>query len=75
MRGFDSIFNSRKTEDILENAAVLLCSKYIATNDTVCYGAVHEMGDIIVPVLAQSILDPDYFCSQFLGYCSKDNYY
>lgn len=44
-------------------------------NDTVCHGAVTEMSDVIVPVIAESILDPDYFCSAFLGYCESENYY
>ena len=43
-------------------------------NDTVCAGAVKEMSDIIVPVLTQSLLDPDFFCTEFLGQCDS-NYY
>ncbi len=33
------------------------------------------MGDIIVEVLTQSVFSPDYFCGEFLGYCTNDNYY
>jgi len=47
----------------------------MTTNGTVCHGAVKEMGDIIVPVIAQSLLSPDYFCSEFLSYCSNSSYY
>lgn len=42
---------------------------------TVCEGAVHEMGDIVGESLAEGILDPDFFCSEFAGYCSSSNYY
>lgn len=37
---------------MIEKAAVLICADYVAMNDTVCPGAVKEMGDIIIPVLA-----------------------
>jgi hypothetical protein len=32
------------------------------------------MGDIILPALAESVFSPDYFCGEFLGYCS-DSFY
>ena len=43
-------------------------------NSTVCPGAVKEMGDIILPVLSESLLDPEFFCTEFLGYCSTSYY-
>lgn len=33
------------------------------------------MADIIIPVLTESVLEPDYFCSEFLGQCSSKNFY
>jgi hypothetical protein len=33
------------------------------------------MGDVIIEALADGVLDPDYFCGNFLGYCENDNYY
>lgn len=77
MQKFDDFFTSRKTEDILEKVAVTVCSDYIPliTNNSVCYGAVHEMGDIILPVIAESLASPDFFCSEFLGYCDNSSFY
>lgn len=44
-------------------------------NNTVCYGAVTEMADIFVPVIRESIMNPDYFCSQYMGYCDNKGYF
>ena len=52
----------------------MICAKYVVENSTVCSGAVKEMGDIILPVLASSLLDPEFFCTEFLGYCSTSYY-
>lgn len=75
MTGFDAYFTKNSTIDMLEAVADTICGDYVVTNDTVCHGAVKEMGDIILPVLAESILSPDYFCSEFLGVCSNSSYY
>lgn len=75
MAGFDTYFKSRSTTDMIETVADTICADYVmTTNSTVCHGAVKEMGDIIVPVLTESYLDPDYFCSQFLGECATSYY-
>jgi hypothetical protein len=63
----------KSNEDKLEFAIATLCSNVLDAD--VCRGAVTEMGDVIVPALTEGILDPDYFCSEFLGYCSSSNYY
>ena len=34
-----------------------------------CPGAVKIMGDVIVPVLANFLLSPDYVCSRILTMC------
>jgi len=74
MAEFDKLFSG--TKDMLETVADIVCADYVMKqNDTVCHGAVAEMGDVLVPVLEQSLLDPDYFCSEFLGQCSSKNYY
>eukprot|EP00347_Sterkiella_histriomuscorum_P016021 403354796 len=76
MSAFDSVFKSAKSTDIIESVATTVCEDFIMTqNGTVCHGAVKEMADIIVPVLTESVLDPDYFCSEFLGQCSSNNFY
>jgi len=36
----------------------------------VCPGAVKEMGDIIVPVLADFLLSPEYMCNRVLDACN-----
>lgn len=73
MSAFDAYFTSRSTEDLLEGFAEYVCDMVI--DKTVCQGAVHEMGDIFLQSLAEGVLDPDYFCSEFAGYCSASNYY
>lgn len=72
---FDIYLNTRSTIDMLENVAAMICGEYVTPDQTVCHGAVTEMGDIIVPVLAESVFSPDYFCGEFLGYCTDVNYY
>lgn len=49
---FDSWLQSRTTEDLVEGVAETICMRYVIEDQEVCFGAVHEMGDIIVPVLA-----------------------
>jgi hypothetical protein len=75
MTGFDYFFTKNGTVDLLERVAETICADYVVSNSTVCHGAVKEMGDIILPVLAESLLSPDYFCSEFLGVCSNSSYY
>lgn len=48
----------------------MVCHQIETANNTVCPGAVTEMGDIIVPVLANFLLSPDYICSRILQQCS-----
>ena len=73
MTAFDAYFTTRSTEDLLESFATYACGMVI--DPTVCQGAVHEMGDIVIESLAEGVLDPDFFCSEFAGYCSASNYY
>ena len=72
---FDLFLTERSTEDMLEETAEIICGKYVTDDKAVCKGAVTEMGDIIIPVLSQSIFSPDYFCGEFLGYCSTPSFY
>lgn len=60
---------------MLFGVAEMICGQYVTPDQQVCHGAVTNMGEIIVPVLAESIFSPDYFCGEFLGYCSTSNYY
>jgi hypothetical protein len=64
MSKFDQFFTSGSTVDIIEKVADTICADFIMTdNSTVCHGAVSEMAEVIVPVISESVLDPDYFCS------------
>jgi hypothetical protein len=72
MAGFDSLFVSK--EKILEKVVEIVCADFIVPNATVCEGAVSEMGDVIVPVISNSLLKPDYFCSEFAGMCDTPYY-
>ena len=52
MQGFDKIFRSKSSIDIIQTVVDIICSDYVMkVNNTVCAGAVKEMSDIIVPVL------------------------
>lgn len=53
----------------LEEFGILVCHQIETANNTVCPGAVTEMGDIIVPVLANFIMSPDYICARVLKMC------
>lgn len=68
-----SALDASLTSDIvtksLEEFGVMVCQQIETANNTVCPGAVKEMGDIIVPVLANFMLSPDYVCSRVLSYC------
>lgn len=76
MRYFDGVFAANSTVDLIEQVADYVCANYVKVfNDEICHGAVSEMTEIIVPVISQSLLDPDYFCSEFLGQCDSTNYY
>ena len=44
------------------------CSFYM--NETVCSGAVHEMGDVLVPQMTEFLLTGNYSCSRLLGFCA-----
>lgn len=73
MRTFDMLFKSEKVISALEGVAIKICP-FVVTNDTVCVGAVTEMGDILLPVLADSILSSDYMCAYFLELCDTPTY-
>lgn len=76
MRYFDSVFAANSTVDLIEQVADYVCANDIQNlNNTVCHGAVSEMTEIIVPVITESLLNPEYFCSEFLGQCDSSNYY
>lgn len=70
---FDAYITTRSNEQIVEDFAIYLCDFFIAKD--VCHGAVTEMGDILIESLAEGIFEPDYFCGNFLGYCTSTNYY
>jgi sphingomyelin phosphodiesterase len=65
----DSTIRSQVITKSLEEFGVLVCQQIETANNTVCPGAVTEMGDIIVPVLANFLLSPDYVCSRILSMC------
>jgi hypothetical protein len=54
--------------------AELICHKVESTNNTVCPGAVHEMGIIILPVLTNFTLSPDYMCNKVKPLCNEIEY-
>ena len=73
--GFDAYLNEKSTEELIESVAETICMDHVVDDINVCKGAIKEMEDIIIPVLTQSVFSPDYFCGEFLGYCTDENYY
>ena len=73
--GFDAYLNEKSTEELIESVAETICMDHVIDDINVCKGAINEMEDIIIPVLTQSVFSPDYFCGEFLGYCTDENYY
>ena len=50
----------------------MVCDQIEKNNNTVCPGAVTEMGDVIVPTLTNLLLSPDYICSRVLSTCESE---
>ncbi len=65
----DSAIRSKVVTQALEQFGILICNQIEKTNNTVCPGAVKEMGDIIVPVLTNFLLGPEYLCSRVMKVC------
>jgi len=75
MTAFDFMASSQSTIDYVESAGVFICANFVeTTNSTVCGSAVKEMGDIIIPVLTNFLLGPDYFCARALGLCTSPKF-
>ncbi len=66
----DSAIRTKVVTKALEQFGVLVCNQIESLNHTVCPGAVTEMGDIIVPVLTNFLLSPDYLCSRVMKICT-----
>lgn len=67
--GIDTSMKTQVVTKALEEFGMLVCNQIETQNNTVCPGAVTEMGDIIVPVLANFLMSPDYICSRILNMC------
>lgn len=66
----DDVVRTETVTNAIEAFAVLVCNQIESANTTVCPGAVKEMGDIMIPVLANFLLTPDYICNRVLTACS-----
>ena len=70
--GIDGIvgWKTKVITETVEEIGVLVCKEIEKDkNDTVCPGAVKEMGDVIVPALASFLFTSDYLCSRQLRLC------
>lgn len=65
-----------KAQNFLIDGASWICSNYVETgNSTICEGATHIMGEIVLPSLTKFLLGPEYLCSQrVLGYCDSPTF-
>lgn len=70
---FDYIVNSRAFIEKGEEVATFICENGMVRNSTMC-SIVKMMGDILVPVVAESILSADYLCSYALQVCDRPRY-
>ena len=68
----DTQIKTKTVIKALEQFGEYVCDQIETANNTVCPGAVTEMGDVIVPTLANFLLSPDYLCSRVLGYCAEE---
>lgn len=73
MQGFNYLLKSQEVIDKVEDLATFFCANDVVSNSTLC-GAVKIMGDVLVPVVADTILGADFFCAKFLGVCDTPNY-
>ena len=74
MKSLDTLLKSQSFINKLETFAIKICANDFVYNDTVCPGGVKNMGDILVPVLADSLLSADYMCAYFLEICATRTY-
>jgi hypothetical protein len=66
----DDVVRKETVTNAILKVAELICNQVESANNTVCPGAVTEMGDIMIPVLADFLLSPDYMCNRVLSYCN-----
>jgi hypothetical protein len=72
MGSLNTLINTRTTMDSLEKFGINICSiGGFVKNATVCPFVVKVMGDILLPVVSNSLLSSDYFCSSFLQVCDS----
>jgi hypothetical protein len=72
MNSFDWVLSRQTVRSVLETIITYGCSFYM--NGTVCDGAVHEMGNVLVPQLTEFVLTGDYSCSRLFGFCSSPSW-
>lgn len=72
MDSFDWVLSRDILRSSLESVASYGCSFFM--DAPVCYGAVHEMGDVLFPQLTEFVLTGEYSCSRFFGFCSSPSW-
>ena len=65
---FDFVLSINFVRNTIENIISLICSHYMEYE--VCSGAVHEMGDILVPQMLNFVMSPSFSCARLAGFCS-----
>ena len=68
------MLKTRIIMDTIEGFAEQICHSVMTRNITVCPGAVKEMGDIMIPVLTNFILSPEYVCNNIVESCNEIKY-
>ena len=75
MQAADLLLNSKGIQKDLEAFSTYICYTFVETqNGTVCESAVKIMGDVLLPVVAHSILSADYVCHKLFGFCPSPDY-
>jgi hypothetical protein len=74
LKTLDKTINTKVITNLILTLAEKVCDKMESKNNTVCPGAVTEMGVIILPVLTDLFLSPDYFCNMVKPVCNDVEY-
>lgn len=68
MSTFDYVLDSALVRGTLEFIGTVACSFFI--DYRVCYGAVNEMTEVLVPQMVDFVLTPAFSCARLMGFCS-----
>jgi hypothetical protein len=73
--GVDKVFTNEKVISGMEFVATGICDAalFFISDPVVCPGAVHTMGNYVVPLGFEAFVSPNYICDEMWGLCDSPN--